>query len=250
MLFFFLRKLVEALLLPIGISGLLAIAGIVLRRRWIVAIGVAALYTFSTPIVGRLMMQSLERVYPPKAATASPGADAIVVLSGGVVRGVNAAGVQWGESGNRYFGGFDLATAGKAKIIVFSAGIPETPLPGQGALMRQAAISHGIQPERIIVTPPVFTTEDEARAVSKIPNVHSVLLVTSAYHMPRAAMLFRARGLDVSPFPTDERVIGAPDLSISDLIPVSADLQRSEEAMREYYGLAVYRIILLFRPGL
>jgi uncharacterized SAM-binding protein YcdF (DUF218 family) len=144
----------------------------------------------------------------------------------------------------------DLAAAGKAKIVIFSAGEPENPGPGQGALMRQAAIKSGIQPERIVVTRPVLTTEDEARAVSAIPNIHSVLLVTSAYHMPRAVMLFRARGLDVAPFPTDERIGGRRRLSFFELIPDSDHLQRSEEALREYYGLAVYRVILLFRPRL
>src|ERR1019366_1687681 len=133
------------------------------------------LYTFSTPIMGRLMMQSLERVYEPKAVTASPNPDAIVVLSGGVVRGITAPGVQWGESANRYFAGFDLAMAGKAKVIVFSAAAAVNPRGlSQGAILRQTAISHGLQPERIILTRSVLTTEDEARAVSQIPDLHSI----------------------------------------------------------------------------
>jgi uncharacterized SAM-binding protein YcdF (DUF218 family) len=246
---FFLRKLIEALLLPIGICGCLTITGIVLRRRWVVVAGFVTLYIFSTAIFSRLLMEPLEGFYAPHTVTSAPDADLIVVLSGGVVRGITAPGVQWGETSNRYFAGFDLAMAGKARRIVFSAGVPESgPAPGQGTIMRQVAIAHGIDPERIIVTPPVFTTEDEAREISKIPGIHSVLLVTSAFHMPRAVMLFRARGLDVNPFPTDELVLGrmAPTLFI--LIPGAVHLQRSEAALREYYGLVVYRIGLFLRP--
>lgn len=246
---FVLRKLVEALLLPIGISEFLLIAGIVFRRRWIAVCGVVTLYAFSTPIVSSLMIQPLERVYGPKNVAASPEADAIVVLSGSVVRGITAPGVQWGGSANRYFTGFDLAMAGKAPLIVFSgAAADDSAGPSQGAILRQAAIAHGIAEERVILTGSVLTTEDEARAVSQIPHVHSILLVTSAYHMPRAVLLFRARGLDVSPFPTDERVLGPQRVRFARLIPASGALEDCETAMREYYGLAVYHVLLFSRP--
>jgi uncharacterized SAM-binding protein YcdF (DUF218 family) len=241
---FFLRKFIEALLLPLGISGLLVVAGIVFRRRWIAVAGVITLYTFSTQFTGRLMIRPLERVYEPKAVAESPNADAIVVLEGGNVRGVTAAGVQWGESANRYFAGIDLAMAEKAKTIIISVGLT----PSLGGVLQRDAIRRGIQRERIILTPRVLTTEDEARVVSEVPGIHSILLVTSASHMPRAALLFRARGLDVVPFPTDERVLGSRNLSLSAFIPVASALQTSEAAMREYYGLAVYQMILPFRP--
>jgi uncharacterized SAM-binding protein YcdF (DUF218 family) len=241
---FFLRKFVEALLLPIGVAGLLATVGIVFRRRWIVALGVVILYTFSTPVMGRWMMRSLERVYTPQAVDSCLNADAIVVLSGGIIRGRSAPGVQWGDNANRYFAGFDLAMAGKAKRIVLSAGPPNPRGSSQGEVLRQIAIGHGLEQERIVVTPFVFTTEDEASVVAKMPNIHSILLVTSAFHMPRAVLLFRSQGFDVSPFPTDQRVLGSQPFRLLDFIPGSTALQESEQAMREYYGLAVYRSLL------
>lgn len=242
---FFLRKLIEALLLPIGISALLTIASVVFRRRWVAIAGVAALCAFSTQFVGRLMIQPLERVYAPIAVAAAPNADAIVVLSGSILRGVAAPGVQWGESANRFFAGIDLAIAGKARVIVISAGM----FPAEGVVLQQTAIRDGVPPERIIVTPRVLTTEEEARAVSKIPAIHSILLVTSAFHMPRAVLLFRTRGLDVTPFPTDERVLGTWTWTSAEFIPGSAGVRESENAMREYYGLALYRTVLFFRPA-
>jgi uncharacterized SAM-binding protein YcdF (DUF218 family) len=246
LMLFFLRKLIEALLLPIGISAFLTIAGVLLRRRRIAISGAVVLYLFSTGFVGRLLLQPLERYYAPVTVDASPQADAIVVLSGAVVRGVNAPGVQWGDNANRYFAGFDLAKAGKAKTIIFTAATTGTSGATQGAIMRDVAIRDGIQPERIIVTPLVLTTDDEARTVSRIPNIHSILLVTSGSHLPRAAMLFRAQGLNVTPFPTDQRFPGQWRIGASSFIPESGQLRLSELALREYYGLAVYRLIAIF----
>ncbi len=217
---FLLRKLIEALLLPIGISGLLTVAGVVLRRRWLAIAGVAILFSFSLPVVGRLMLLPLERVYAPKTVAAAPNADAIVVLNGAVVRGITAPGVQWGESANRFFAGIDLSVAGKAKVIVISSGI----FPVAGAILRQAAIRDGIPPERIIVTPRVLTTEEEARAVSEIPNIHSAscTVLTSAFHMPRAVLLFHARGLAVSAVP--DRRTGAGPIQ-TDLVSIHSEFR-------------------------
>ncbi len=241
---FFLRKLMEALLLPIGVSCLLTLAGIAFRRRWVAAIGVIALYTFSTPAVSNRLMASLEQSYPLMSVANAPHADAVVVLSGSVVRGISTPGIQWGDSASRYYAGFDLAMAGKAETIVFSGAVADDVRgPSQGAIQRRVAIAHGLADSRIVVTDRVFTTEDEARKVSKIPNIHSILLVTSAFHMRRAAFLFRERGLQVFPFPTDLRSFARQPWQPASFIPSAAALRNSEAALREYYGLAVYRTL-------
>jgi uncharacterized SAM-binding protein YcdF (DUF218 family) len=246
MLFFF-RKLIEALFLPLGISALITITGVLLRRRWLAFAGVAVLYLLSTPMVGELLLRPLERVYEPRAVEACPEADAIVVLSGGIVRGKNAAGVQWGDSANRYFAGFDLAMAGKAPILILSAGDPVPGSRGPGEVLRQVAIRSGLQPERVVVTHNVQTTEDEALAISEMPNIHSILLVTSAFHMSRAVFLFQSAGLRVEAFPTDQRFPGKHSPRLLDFIPSAGGVRDSEEAIREYYGLAVYHGLFLVR---
>ncbi len=245
---FFFRKFIEMLFLPIGFSGLLVVAGILLRRRWLALTGVAALYLFSTPVVATFILRPLENAYPPSTIAAAPSADAIVVLSGGIVRGVMPPGVQWGDAANRYFTGYDLAMAGKAPSIIFTdAGTEDARGGSQAVLVRQAAIRGGVAQDRIIVTGKVLTTADEAREVAQIPTVHSVLLVTSAFHMPRAVLLFQNRGLKVYPFPTDERTWSKSYLISTSFIPTSSAIQRSEEAMREYLGLTIYRLLILFR---
>jgi uncharacterized SAM-binding protein YcdF (DUF218 family) len=243
---FFLRKFIEALILPLGLAGLVTLAGILFRRRWLAAAGLGLLYLFSIPITGKLLLRPLEQTYPPQPVASCPPADAIVVLSGGILRGVAAPGMQWGETSNRYFTGFDLAMAGKAKFLVFSIA-PDDDGVSDGALERAAAIRQGIPPERIILTTRVQTTGDEARAVSEIPGIHSIILVTSASHMPRAVLLFQSHHLHVLPFPTDQRVLGRFHFNSQSLVPEAKSLERAESALREYYGLAVYGTLLRFR---
>lgn len=246
---FFLRKLIEALLMPIGFFAAVCLAGALLRRRWLIFVAVPLLFCMSTGLVARLLLSPLEHTYPVESVSAAPTADAIVVLSGSIVRGVSSAGVQWGDNANRYFTGLALARANKAHYLVLSGGMPPTAHSiDQGMLLRQLSIQNGIPEDRILVTSHVLTTNEEARAVSALPAIHSILLVSSAFHMPRAAMLFRARKLEVFPFPTDNRVFNS-DASRLSVLPESSNLRDSELALREYCGLAAYKTLLLFHPS-
>lgn len=230
-------------MLPLGLSLVLMLAGIVLRRRWLSILGVAILYAFSIPITAVRLFGSLENDHPSQTVASAPQADAIVVLSGRLFRGVTAAGAQFGEGANRYFAGADLALAGKAKLLVFTAASADDSAgPSQGAIAKEVAAAHGVAPDRIFVTTRVLTTDDEARAVSRLGKIHSVLLVTSAFHMSRAALLFRAQGLTVIPFPTDTRSFGMRGLRLQQFIPGGPSLRDSETALKEYYGLAFYLI--------
>jgi len=65
------------------------------------------------------------------------------------------------------------------------------------------------------------------------------LLITSAYHMPRAVGAFRRAGFAVEPYPVDWRVGGA-----SDVLAFSAfageGFGRTDTALREWMGLVAY----------
>jgi len=245
---FFLRKLAEAVSLPLGLALALILLGVLLRRRWLAVVAALLLLASATDFGARLLNLPLERTYPEQRAEACPPADVIVALSGDIVHGLTAAGVQWGESAGRYLAALELARRHKADRLVFT-GAPLGDGSGmtEGGVLRQAAIDQGIEPARIVVTGTVLTTDDEAHAVAHLAGVHSVILVTHAFHMPRAVMLFRARGLRVIPFPTAERFPGSTGEGLMAVLPTARGLRSSDEAMREYYGLAAYRLLLPLR---
>jgi uncharacterized SAM-binding protein YcdF (DUF218 family) len=68
------------------------------------------------------------------------------------------------------------------------------------------------------------------------------LLVTSAYHMPRAIGVFRKAGFPVESYPVDWRTRGAKD-ALRPFGAMSDELRRTDTAVHEWVGLAVYWLI-------
>jgi uncharacterized SAM-binding protein YcdF (DUF218 family) len=83
------------------------------------------------------------------------------------------------------------------------------------------------------------TTEQAERVAAMLPKGTRVLLVTTPAHMPRAAALFRHRGLDVVPAVSD-----IPDTprTGNDVVPNRYALRSSETALYEYLAYGFYRV--------
>ena len=245
---FFLRKLTEALSLPVGLCILLVMAGTLSRRRWLAWCGVVILWIAATPETGIRLMAPLEAVYPQRSVSGIPNADAVVVLAGGIIRGYSRAGLQWGPSSNRFFTGIDLMQAGKANFLILTDGSGQLDrVLTHGDMLREEAIRRGIPREKIILTGPVLTTEEEARKIAALPGIRRLILVTSAFHLPRAVLLFNGFGLEVLPFPTDQHSLWERSGGL-ELIPQGSSMIQTDTALREYYGLAVYKFLLMVRP--
>jgi uncharacterized SAM-binding protein YcdF (DUF218 family) len=67
------------------------------------------------------------------------------------------------------------------------------------------------------------------------------LLITSAYHMPRAMAAFRAAGFPVEAYPVDWRTRGPADL-VRPFGAISDGLGRTDTAVHEWLGLLAYRL--------
>ena len=75
-------------------------------------------------------------------------------------------------------------------------------------------------------------------AILRAAGIRRVVLVTQAFHMPRAARLFRAAGLEVVPAPTHFKTAGRSPLGPLDLLPQSNALRNSYFALHEWLGIA------------
>jgi uncharacterized SAM-binding protein YcdF (DUF218 family) len=170
-------------------------------------------------------------------------ADAIVVLSG-MTHSVNTnKGIvsEWNDP-DRFFGGIELIKANKASIIIFTRGkVPWKIGPAECDLLREKAIEMGVDSNRIVITGEVATTEDEAREVNKILSSKGkkIILVTSAFHIPRATINFDAKGFDVQPYPVDFKV-SEYKVTPMDFIPNSGALGGTEKCIREMIGRTYY----------
>ena len=252
----YLHKILPLFVLPVGITLLLVLTGLRLRRRWLIWSGVAVLWLSSTPLVSRLAVRTAEGWAERGLAADASEADAIVVLSEGrVVAPGKAAVSEWSDA-DRFFGGVELFKAGKSALLVFTGGAapwePNAAL--EGDVLAEYAKAMGVPDGQILKTPRVTNTAEEAAAVATLLRGHfsgptwrgsapRVLLVTSAFHMPRARMLFERAGMSVIPFPVDFKVPAGGTLSVLAFLPTAAALAQTEMAMREWYGRLYYLVV-------
>ena len=104
----------------------------------------------------------------------------------------------------------------------------------------------GVPADAVVSTAKVRNTADEAREVAgMLPAGSTVMLVTSAYHMPRARRLFERQGLTVLPFAVDFQASGAwaghPLRDPLNCLPTAEGLGSSSRALREAIGRTIYR---------
>ena len=79
------------------------------------------------------------------------------------------------------------------------------------------------------------------KAILKPKAADRYLLVTSAWHMPRAIGAFRKAGYDVVAYPVDFRTSG-PDDTWRPNSAIYNGLERVDQATKEWLGLLVYRL--------
>ena len=240
------RSLLPELMMPLPVALVLLVFGLWRRRRWALGAGVVVMLVASQPTTAWFVTRVVEDWAVRRPAADMPMADAIVVLSYGmVVAPGDASAVEWHEP-DRFLGGMALWTAGRASTLIFTGG----PIRGatsrtEGDVLREMAVTMGVPATAVQVTPRVGTTRDEAEAVRQLlarepARAPHVLLVTSASHMPRAAAAFVRAGLTVSRFPVDFRSSGRPALHPGLLVPTPGALALTQTALREWYGRVVY----------
>lgn len=245
---FFVTKLLTVLALPLGFSLFLLLGAVVFRRWWLAVVAGVILAVAGMPWVGTQLLRGLETRYPAVPVAKAGPADAIVVLGGMYGPPAPAGHVpNVGESIDRFEAGVLLQAAGVAPWLVFTGGrTPWDPRPGtEGDRSRVAAIQRGVPAERIVVTRAVVNTAEEAEAVAELGRERGwrrIVLVTTAWHLPRAAEVFRRAGVACQLFPVDFRTDPDAPVTLLDFVPSGAGLERTEMALRERYGHVVYGV--------
>lgn len=237
--------------MPTGITILLVIAGLILRRAALCWGGVLLLWLAATPFVSGNAMRAAEGWQVRQPVSASAKAQAIIVLSHGRIQPPGDPKASEWVDADRFYGGIHLYKASKAPLLVFTGGwVPWQPdAEPEGDVLIRYATDLGVPRGSMLTTPKASNTDEESRAVAallakqlKSANRPQILLVTSAFHMRRAQMLFRRAGMDVLPFPVDFRVPAGSGVSALDFVPNAASLSQTETALRELYGIAFYSL--------
>jgi uncharacterized SAM-binding protein YcdF (DUF218 family) len=254
-LFFAFSKTLGIMLLPINLLIELGLLGVLLLlTRWAklgrgLLVASALLFAICgfTP-VGSLLMYPLESRFPPWDA--SHGApDGIVVLGGGIDADPSAAHGEavFSNSAGRIISAAMLAHRFPNARILYSGGSANYLNDTSAREADYAAKVFeglGIAKERLIIERESRNTFENAEFSKKLADPKAGerwLLVTSAFHMPRAVGIFRKVGFAVEPCPVDWRLAGEKDLTH---FPTQSEdgLEHTNLAVREWLGLIAYRL--------
>ncbi|KJV08490.1 hypothetical protein VZ95_17480 [Elstera litoralis] len=249
---FFVSKLLWIIANPanlLGILVLIAALAALLRWRRIGAVALTLLVLLCgmltlTPVPNDLL-SALENRFPQPDLAKLPKVDGVIVLGGAVDthRSSAFATLVVTDAAERLLALVDLGRRYPAAKLVMTGGSAD--IDGEGAVREADLVRDrflpmvGFDPARVVFERDSRNTDENARYSRALvaPQPGEVwLLVTSAYHMPRAVGIFRQQGWPVVPYPVDFGA--APDSQISfDLL---GGLQNFYWASREWIGLTYY----------
>jgi uncharacterized SAM-binding protein YcdF (DUF218 family) len=239
--------------LPLAIEALV-VAAILARfgkRRAAASLrigAVAFLWVLSTPVASDAFVRTLEDRYPPTTVDATPKADAIVVLGGGIAPACPPRpSPDLTEGADRVLLAARLHRAGKAPVVIVTGG--GGPAGGDARPecrdMADLLVEWGVPRDAIVEEEAARDTAgnaSETKQVLAARHLERVLLVTSAVHMPRALAAFRKAGVDAVPCPTDFLAVDPDSRTVLDWLPDAGALDRSTAAAHEWLGHLWYRM--------
>lgn len=251
MMFFFLSKLFWMLVQPVTLVFLLVLAGWLLvlfgrRRLGLVTggLGILMLGLASFTTLGALLLLPLENRFT-RPAEMPTQVDTIVMLGGATSGRVSTLRqvAELTDAGDRLTETLMLARRYPAARIVMSggSGLPGADGEPEAETAARFFTAQGIAPERLVLESASRNTDENA-VLTKVmlgETPGTVLLVTSAFHMPRSVGLFRKVGIEVIAWPTDYRSAGDEGLWIDVVNPV-VNLNVVGVGVKEWIGLAVY----------
>ncbi|MDX8539376.1 YdcF family protein [Mesorhizobium abyssinicae] len=250
-MFFYLSKIFWFFIQPLNLAIFLLLAGLLAaafgRRRLAAAGSVLAFLILALSAwtsLGAMMLNPLEERFAKPSLPQR--VDGIVVLGGGFEGAINLVrgGYELNSGGDRMVETAILARRFPQAKVVVSGGTGELFLDGEGDADTAPRLlgALGVSADRLILENKSRNTYENAiftrQSVAPKPG-ETWLLVTSAFHMPRAKALFDKAGFPAIPWPVDYRTSGKEGIGLFRDNPADS-LQVSTMAIREWIGLAAY----------
>ena len=241
----YLHKILPLIFSPLMLVIGLIILGIIFNLRKFSLIGVIVLILSSLPIISNKFIAYLEKDYQPIEIAEIENVDAIVVLSGmiRVIGDEENLKYEFTDSVDRFFAGLDLFNNNKSPILILTRGkMPWSLGIAEGEYLKELAIKYGVSEENIILTDEVQNTDQEAKAIKEILTEDAkIILVTSAFHMPRAEKVFKAANINLIPYPVDFQS-SKLKTTIMDFIPSAKSFFDTSHFIREIIGRLYYNL--------
>ena len=260
-MFVFLSKLLPLFIYPVGLGLILLVLALIFqhdpkRLKSFLVTAIAILWLGGNSWVSKSLARSLEwQYFPPDEL---PHADVIVVLGGGTgpaqyPRSI----VELNGSGDRMLYASWLYHQGVAPKLLLTGGSiswmgerESTPADEMAEVLEML----GVPREAVWLESESLNTYENAlysRAILDREGIDRIILVTSAFHMPRAVPLFEKQGFEVIPAPADYSVTQQSwdelwefnlTTQIFNFIPTASNLENTTGALKEYIGILIYTL--------
>lgn len=251
---FYISKVFWGVMQPAMLLLILVVAGAVLLgtryqragRRLVIAAGLLLVVGGIGPLSTWMILPLEDRF--PRADLSGRSVDGIVILGGAedarVAKGRGTHALN--ESAERMTEAAMLALRYPAAKVLFTGGSVEILRdPTVGADAAETMLRDlGIGSDRLLLERKARNTAENAALAKQLADPkpgQRWLLITSAWHMPRAMGLFRKAGFDVEAWPTDYRTAGPGDAWMLFSSPVEG-LRRLDFVVKEWLGLLVNRV--------
>jgi uncharacterized SAM-binding protein YcdF (DUF218 family) len=255
-MFFIASKLFWFVAAPTNALLLICMAGIGLaftrfRRlsHGLLVAGAAGLVLISATPFPKWILRPLEDRFPQNRDERTPIAG-IIVLGGAI--GMQRGQVRFTEAAGRMTEAVRLARLHPEARLVFSGGSAQLTGPVIRTEADDAAQffkAMGIAEERVILEDQSRNTRENATGTARLLAERGLspkpgerwLLVTSAYHMPRAMGVFRKAGLSPEPWPADYYTSGSMRELIRPPHRWAWSFSLVDDTAKEWVGLMAYR---------
>jgi uncharacterized SAM-binding protein YcdF (DUF218 family) len=208
---------------------------------------VGLLWLLATPWMSRSLHSLIESGTGQVPAESLPTADVIVVLGGTLSPPATSGGdANLSGAADRLVHAARLFKHGKAPVILVSGGHGETGGANDAESVHAAALLTGWGiPASAILTETESVNTYENAVYTKLMldqhNLKTVLLVTSALHMPRALATFETAGVHTTPAATDFESSLPAASGLAAIVANPAALEGTTRVLKEYVGWIVYR---------
>ena len=247
-MFFYLSKFLFLLVQPSMVCLAMVAAGLLFGRKKLAGTGFVALLIIGFSPLSYMMLLALEDRFPRPRLDQVTDASGIIILGGfedtytTEARGV----LTIGDAAERLTEGVLLAHRLPRARVVFSGGSATIleKAPSAAAAVADFIVGTGIAADRVILESASRNTRENAVMTYQIVKPkpgERWLLVTSAFHMPRAMGVFRAAGFNVIAWPVDYRSSGPSDITRT-TGGLAEGTYHVDISVKELIGLIVYRL--------
>ncbi|MGO4677265.1 YdcF family protein [Bosea sp. 2YAB26] len=239
----FLFSPVNLLILLAALAALLAFTRFARPARWLGGFAMLGILVLSFSPLPRIIVRPLENRFPQQEAARGP-VTGVIVLGGAI--GVARGDIVLNHAGARMTKAVELARLHPQAKIAFTGGganllSPVVRTEADGARLLFEAL--GLPPERVVLEDKSRNTRENAiftRDLVMPKPGERWLLLTSAWHMPRAMGVFRKAGFAVEAFPVDYLSSNEPADFFRPYREASRGLDIAELAFKEWAGLVAY----------